>query len=83
MRSLPDLSKTVSSIDREVPFHLLVRVKPKFIHAKLDSSLIREFEQSSPIPLSLCIPLHRNAVNKDMIGILFQDEDPGRFAFSL
>jgi len=64
MRSLPNLDETVPPIQRQVPFHLLVRVKPNFMEAKLDSSLIGEIEQSSSISFPLCVRFNRDAVNQ-------------------
>jgi len=44
MWSLPNLDETMPPIQRQVPLHLLVGVKPNFVQAKLDSSFISEIE---------------------------------------
>ena len=44
MWSLPNLDETMPPIQRQVPLHLFVGVKPNFVQAKLDSSFISEIE---------------------------------------
>ena len=63
MRSFPHLDETVPPIQPQIPLHLLVRVKPNFVQAKLDRSFIGEIEQSSSISFSLRLRAHSDAVN--------------------
>jgi hypothetical protein len=49
MGSPSHFDETMPSVQHQVSVHLLVRVKPNFVQAKLDSSFIREIEQSSSI----------------------------------
>ena len=82
MGSPSDFNETMPSIQHQVSFHLLVRVKPNFVQAKLDSSLIGEIEQSPSISLPLCIWFNSDAVNQEVLGISFQNNNSGRLALN-
>jgi hypothetical protein len=82
MGSPSHFDETMPSVQHQVSVHLLVRVKPNFVQAKVDSSLIREIEQSLSISLPLCIGLNGDAVNQKVLGIFFQNHNSGRLALN-
>ena len=82
MTSPSHFDETMPSIQCQVPFHSLVRVKPNFVHAKVDSPLIGEIEQSSSISFPLCIWFNGDAVNQEVLGIFFQNNSSGRLALN-
>ena len=81
VRSLFDLYETVAPIQGEVPLHLLVRIKPDFLQSMLDSLVVCQIEQFSPVTFTLGLRCHSNAVNKQVICIYFQDSNSNRPAF--
>jgi hypothetical protein len=83
MWSLPDPDETVLPIEPQVPFHLVVRVKPNLMQPKRDGSFIDEIEQSSSISFPLCLRAHSDAVNQEVLGIFLQDGYSSRLAFNL
>jgi len=76
MRSFPDFNKAVSAIKSQVPFHPLVGVQPNLVQPEPDGSSVCKTKQCCSIALSLCIRLHGNAVDQQMICPFFEDDDP-------
>jgi hypothetical protein len=50
MWSVTHLDETMLSIQPQIPFHLLIRVKPNFMQAKLDRSSIAKSSKAFPYP---------------------------------
>lgn len=53
------------------------------MQAKLDSFFISKIEQSPFISFPLCIRFDGNAVNQQIVAILFQDSNPSRLSVNL
>jgi len=83
MPSFPHLDETVPPIQRQVPFHPLIRIKPNLMQPKLDGSIIGKIEQSFAVSFPLGIRSHRDAVDKQMVGIYFHDHNPSRLAVNV
>ena len=81
MWSFAHLDKTTTLIQRKVPFHPLVCVKPNFVEATLDSEVVCEIEQSLSFPLRMSF--HGDAVNKEVVGVYHKDSNSNRLVFSL
>ena len=83
MWSFAYLDEAMTLIQRKVPFHPLVCVKPNFVEATLDSEVVREIEQSLSMSFPLRVRFHGDAVNKEVIGIYHKHSSSNRLIFNL